>query len=71
MFLLGLAVQWEFIVTGPVLIGAVAIDSLWRQRPASVGRVRAMVHAGSEEVRDHPWVLKRILRTSVTTPFTG
>jgi D-xylose transport system permease protein len=31
MFLLGLAVQWEFIVTGLVLIVAVAIDSLSRR----------------------------------------
>jgi D-xylose transport system permease protein len=36
MFLLGLAVQWEFIVTGLVLIVAVAIDSLSR-RAASGG----------------------------------
>jgi D-xylose transport system permease protein len=31
MFLLGLAVQWEYIVTGLVLIVAVAIDSLSRR----------------------------------------
>jgi D-xylose transport system permease protein len=31
MFLLGLAVQWEFIVTGLVLLVAVAIDSLSRR----------------------------------------
>ncbi len=40
MYLLGLAVQWEFIVTGLVLIGAVTIDSLSRRGTASgsVGR---------------------------------
>ncbi len=37
MFLLGLAVEWEFIVTGLVLLVAVAIDSLSR-RSASVAR---------------------------------
>jgi D-xylose transport system permease protein len=31
MYLLGLQVQWEFIVTGMVLIGAVTIDSLSRR----------------------------------------
>lgn len=31
MYLLGLAVQWEFIVTGAVLIAAVTIDSLSRR----------------------------------------
>ncbi len=36
MFLLGLAVQWEFIVTGLVLLVAVAIDSLSR-RSATAG----------------------------------
>jgi D-xylose transport system permease protein len=36
MFLLGLAVQWEYIVTGLVLIVAVAIDSLSR-RSAGAG----------------------------------
>lgn len=41
MYLLGLKVQWEFIVTGLVLIGAVMIDSLSRRGTASgsVGRV--------------------------------
>jgi D-xylose transport system permease protein len=40
MYLLGLAVQWEFIVTGLVLIGAVTIDSLSRRGTSSgsVGR---------------------------------
>jgi D-xylose transport system permease protein len=40
MYLLGLAVQWEFIVTGLVLIGAVTIDSLSRRSTSSgsVGR---------------------------------
>ncbi|WP_337313278.1 ABC transporter permease [Candidatus Aeolococcus gillhamiae] len=37
MFLLGLHVEWEFIVTGLVLLVAVAIDSLSR-RSASVAR---------------------------------
>jgi D-xylose transport system permease protein len=36
MFLLGLDVRWEYIVTGLVLIVAVAIDSLSR-RGASAG----------------------------------
>ncbi len=31
MYLLGLAVQWQFIVTGAVLIGAVTIDALSRR----------------------------------------
>ncbi len=31
MYLLGLAVQWEFIVTGLVLIGAVTVDALSRR----------------------------------------
>jgi D-xylose transport system permease protein len=35
MYLLGLAVQWEFIVTGLVLIGAVTIDALSRRSSAS------------------------------------
>ena len=40
MYLLGLAVQWEFIVTGLVLIGAVTIDALSRRgsAPGGVGR---------------------------------
>jgi D-xylose transport system permease protein len=40
MYLLGLAVQWEFIVTGLVLIGAVTIDALSRRgaSPGSLGR---------------------------------
>jgi D-xylose transport system permease protein len=39
MYLLGLKVQWEFIVTGFVLLGAVAIDSLSRRNtPAGAGR---------------------------------
>jgi D-xylose transport system permease protein len=37
MYLLGLAVQWEFIVTGFVLIAAVTIDSLSRRGTASGG----------------------------------
>ncbi len=41
MFLLGLAVQWEFIVTGLVLIVAVAIDSLSRRSASSGGAARA------------------------------
>jgi D-xylose transport system permease protein len=36
MYLLGLSVQWEFIVTGLVLIAAVTIDSLSR-RGSSIG----------------------------------
>jgi D-xylose transport system permease protein len=39
MYLLGLQVQWEFIVTGLVLIGAVTIDSLSR-RGSSVAGLR-------------------------------
>src|ERR1039458_7898961 len=35
MYLLGLAVQWEFIVTGLVLIGAVTIDALSRRSATS------------------------------------
>jgi D-xylose transport system permease protein len=35
MYLLGLAVQWEFIVTGLVLIAAVTIDSLTRRGSAT------------------------------------
>ena len=37
MYLLGLQVQWEFIVTGLVLIAAVTIDSLSRRYSASAG----------------------------------
>lgn len=37
MYLLGLAVQWEFIATGLVLIGAVTIDALSRRSSASGG----------------------------------
>jgi len=37
MYLLGLAVQWEFIVTGGVLIGAVTIDALSRRGSAGGG----------------------------------
>ena len=37
MYLLGLQVQWEFIVTGGVLIGAVTIDALSRRGTASTG----------------------------------
>jgi D-xylose transport system permease protein len=40
MYLLGLAVQWEFIVTGLVLIGAVTIDALSRRASTSGGAVR-------------------------------
>lgn len=39
MFLLGLAVQWEYIVTGLVLIVAVAIDSLSRRGAGTGARV--------------------------------
>jgi D-xylose transport system permease protein len=41
MYLLGLQVQWEFIVTGAVLIGAVTIDALSRRNTTSgaAGRV--------------------------------
>ena len=35
MYLLGLAVQWEFIVTGCVLIAAVTIDALSRRGSGS------------------------------------
>jgi len=35
MFLLGLTVEWEYIVTGLVLLGAVTIDSLSRRGAAS------------------------------------
>ena len=35
VFLLGLAVQWEFIITGLVLLAAVAIDALSRRGSAS------------------------------------
>ncbi len=31
MYLLGLAVQWEYIVTGLVLVGAVTIDAVSRR----------------------------------------
>ncbi len=37
MFLLGLQVQWEFIVTGLVLIAAVTVDALSRRGAASTG----------------------------------
>jgi D-xylose transport system permease protein len=37
MYLLGLQVQWEFIVTGLVLIGAVTIDSLSRRGSSTSG----------------------------------
>ena len=37
MYLLGLAVQWEFIVTGCVLIAAVTIDALSRRNSATAG----------------------------------
>jgi D-xylose transport system permease protein len=40
MYLLGLAVQWEFIVTGLVLVGAVTIDALSRRSSASAGAAR-------------------------------
>jgi D-xylose transport system permease protein len=40
MYLLGLAVQWEFIVTGLVLIGAVTIDALSRRGSAPAGMSR-------------------------------
>ena len=41
MFLIGLSFQWEYIVTGLVLLGAVTIDALSRRGSASgsVGRV--------------------------------
>ena len=35
MFLVGLSFQWEYIVTGLVLLGAVTIDSLSRRGSAS------------------------------------
>jgi D-xylose transport system permease protein len=35
MYLLGLAVQWEFIITGIVLISAVTIDALSRRSATS------------------------------------
>ena len=43
MYLLGLKVQWEFIVTGGVLIAAVTIDALSRRGSGagSVGGFRA------------------------------
>jgi len=37
MYLLGLAVQWEFIVTGGVLVVAVTVDALSRRGTASSG----------------------------------
>jgi D-xylose transport system permease protein len=37
MYLLGLAVQWEFIVTGGVLIGAVTIDALSHRNSTVAG----------------------------------
>ncbi len=40
MYLLGLAVQWEYIVTGFVLIAAVTIDAVSRRSTASGGVVR-------------------------------
>jgi len=40
MYLLGLAVQWEFIVTGGVLIGAVTIDAVSR-RGSTIGGAAA------------------------------
>jgi len=41
MFLMGLSVQWEYVVTGLVLLAAVTIDSLSRRGAAtgSVARV--------------------------------
>ena len=41
MYLLGLNVQWQFIVTGFVLISAVTIDALSRRGAASGGAARA------------------------------
>ncbi len=41
MFLLGLAVQWEYIVTGFVLIVALAVDSLSRRGAGAGGTARA------------------------------
>jgi D-xylose transport system permease protein len=41
MYLLGLAVQWEYIVTGFVLLGAIAIDSLSRRGASTGGTARA------------------------------
>lgn len=40
MYLLGLNVQWEFIVTGVVLIAAVTIDSLSRRGATTGGMAR-------------------------------
>ena len=40
MYHLGLAVQWEFIVTGLVLIGAVTVDALSRRGVATAGAAR-------------------------------
>jgi len=40
MYLLGLAVQWEFIVTGGVLIAAVTIDALSRRGTVASSTVR-------------------------------
>jgi D-xylose transport system permease protein len=40
MYLLGLAVQWEYIVTGLVLIGAVTIDAVSRRSATSGGIAR-------------------------------
>ena len=40
MYLLGLQVQWEFIVTGMVLIGAVTIDAVSRRGSTTVGGTR-------------------------------
>jgi D-xylose transport system permease protein len=40
MYLLGLSVQWEYIVTGGVLIGAVTIDALSRRASTSGGAAR-------------------------------
>jgi len=36
MYLLGLAVQWQFIVTGMVLLAAVTVDALTRRRGGTV-----------------------------------
>jgi len=41
MYLLGLAVQWEFIVTGGVLLGAVTIDAVSRRGSTAGGGARA------------------------------
>jgi ABC-type xylose transport system permease subunit len=40
MYLLGLAVQWQPIVTGLVLIGAVTVDAISRRGTASGGVAR-------------------------------